>query len=331
MGTAIAITMAYYLTCRIEIGKHVFDYAESVQIQSSWQTLGDTCTIRLPNFKQSLEKNIQIGDAVKVYLGYDGNNDLEFEGYVSKIGASVPLEIHCEDKVFLIKRHTFEGKLFQNTTLKQVLNEVLQSFQTQINIRLDIVQKGLADIQLGNIRISKASYAEILQKLKEEYFFVLYLRPEYLYVGLPYLEYESKFPAKLDFSKNIVDANSLNFRRKDEVKMKVKAVSFLPNNQKITVETGDNDGELRTIFTRNETSVTRLKEWAEQQLELLKYEGYTGGLTTFGLPFLQHTYSIQIIDNRYPERSGIYVIDKVKTSYGVRGFRREIEIGKKIG
>lgn len=309
----------------------MFCYAESVQIQSTWQTLGDTCIIKLPNFKQQLEKHIQIGDAVKVYLGYNGNNNLEFEGYVSKIGASIPLEIHCEDRVFLLKRHTFEGKLFQNTTLEQVLNELLESFQMQINNPLSVIQKGLADIQLGNIRISKASYAEILQKLKEEYFFVLYFRPEYLYAGLPYLEYDSKKPIQLDFSKNVVDTNSLNFRKKEEVKIKVKAVSFLPNNQKITIETGDTDGELRTVFTRNETNAEKLKIWAEQQLELLKYEGYTGNITTFGVPYLQHTYSIQIIDNRYPERSGIYVIDKIKTNYGVRGFRREIEIGKKIG
>jgi hypothetical protein len=323
--------MAYHLTCKIEIGKYIFRYAESVQIQSSWQTLGDTCIIKLPNFKQNLEKHIQIGDAVKVYLGYDGNNNLEFEGYVSKIGASVPLEIFCEDKVFLLKRHTFEGRLFQNATLKQVLNELLQSLQTQTNTSLSITQKGLADIQLGNIRIGKASYAEILQKLKEEYLFVLYFRPEYLYSGLPYLEYEGESPEKLDFSKNIVDATSLSFRRKEEVKIKVKAVSFLPNNEKITVEAGDVDGELRTIFTRGETNAQKLKIWAEQQLQLLKYEGYSGNITTFGLPFLQHTHGIKIIDSHYPERSGVYIIDKVKTSFGVRGFRREIEIGKKIG
>ncbi|MCS7077190.1 MAG: hypothetical protein NZ455_10800 [Bacteroidia bacterium] len=250
---------------------------------------------------------------------------------MSKIGASVPLEIHCEDKVFLLKRNSFEGKLFQKATLKQVLNEILQSFQNQINEPLSIIEKGLPDIEVGNLRIGKATYAEILQKLKEDYFFVLYFRPQYLYMGLPYLEYENTTPKILDFSKNVIDTQNLRFRKKEEVKIKVKVISILPNNERIEVETGDKEGELRTLYTQGEKNKDKLQAWASAQIDLLKYEGYTGNLLAFGVPFIQHSDSIKLIDPHYPQRGGVYVVDKVKVSYGVRGFRREIEIGKKIG
>jgi hypothetical protein len=323
--------MAYHLTCKVEIGKYTFDYVESVEIQSSWQELGDTCTIKLPKFGKQLEKNIQSGDFVRVYLGYNGNNHLEFQGYVSGTGASVPFEIRCEDAVYLLKRHKYEGKLFQSATLQNMLDELLNSFQRQLENPLKIEKRGLADIKLGAVRIgSGLTYAEIFQKLKEDYFFVMYFRHEYLYVGLPYIEYTKEKPTMLDFSRNVVDSGRLSFIKKEDVKIKVKAVSFLSNNQKIEVEVGDADGELRTLHTRAESDKTKLKQWAENMLETLKYDGYKGEIVLFGVPYLRHTQSVFLKDAHYLNREGVYVVDKVKTSFGRSGFRRSIELGKKI-
>jgi hypothetical protein len=324
--------MAYYLTCKVEIGKYTFDYVESVETQSSWQELGDTCTIKLPKFGKQLEKNIRSGDIVKVYLGYNGDNRLEFEGYVVSIGASVPFEIRCEDAVYLLKRHKYEGKLFQNTTLENVLDAILNSFQSQLENPLKIKKMGLPDVRLGNIRIgSGLTYAEILQKLKEDYFFVLYFRPEYLYVGLPYLEYQrGEKPELLDFFTNVVDVNRLSFVKKEDLRIKVKAVSLLGNNQKIEIEVGDHDGELRTLNTRAENDKAKLKQWAESMLQTLKYDGYKGEIVLFGMPFLRHSQSVHLKDVAYPDRQGVYVIDRLKTSFGRSGFRRNIELGKKI-
>lgn len=323
--------MAYHLTCKIEIGKYTFDYAESVEIQSSWQELGDTCTIKLPKFGKQLEKNIQSGDKVRVYLGYNGDNRLEFQGYVSEVGAAIPFEVRCQDTLYLLKRYRYEGKLYKNATLEEVLNEVLSSFQNYLKEPISVVKKGLPDISVGNINIgSGLTYAEILQKLKEDYFFAAYFRANYLYVGLPYLEYAGKKPTQLDFSKNVVDATGLKFLKKEDTKIKVRAISLMPNNQRIEVEAGDSDGEVRTLHTRNENNPLKLKEWANAMLDNLKYDGYKGDVILFGVPHVEHTQGAHLVDKNYPERQGVYAIDKVRVSFGRTGFRRFCELGKKL-
>ncbi|MEO1006846.1 MAG: hypothetical protein AAFW67_13570, partial [Cyanobacteria bacterium J06638_38] len=73
-----------------------------------------------------------------------------------------------------------------------------------------------------------------------------------------------------------------------------------------------------------------LRKTAENDLQLFKRTGYRGSLTGFGSPFVDHGDTVKIIDSDFPEREGSYIVDDVKVSFSVGGFRREIQIGKAL-
>lgn len=71
-----------------------------------------------------------------------------------------------------------------------------------------------------------------------------------------------------------------------------------------------------------------------QQLaeEAIKYfEGYNmtgieGSLTLFGDLHIRTAQQVQLIDERYPGKEGIYLVEEVTTSFGVDGFRQRITL-----
>ena len=317
--------MAYYLTANITIGKWAFTYAKSVKVMSSWKELGDTCTIQLPNLKKVLENALKVGDKVKVELGYDGKNEVEFEGYVKELKPKIPFEVVCEDKLFELKRMSVgggNGLSWRSTTLKTVLKEVLNGVET-------VFDDSIPDLTLKPFRINKGvTVAEVLQKFKEEYLITAYFRNGVLWIGLAYLE-DVGVEVNYDLQRNVVKGN-LTYKRKDDVKLKAKAISILADGSKIEVEAGDKEGETRTLHFRGITDKEKLKTIAEKELEKYKYEGYRGNITGFGVPFPVHTGTVNLKDGNYPDRAGRYVVDKVQTVWGRNGFRRVVTIGKKV-
>lgn len=317
--------MAYKLTCLIEIGNYIFSYANEISIDSAWDNFGDKATIKLPNLARfagqdiRTEDVIKTGDKVKIMLGYDSNNKTEFEGYVSEIIPKIPFEIKCEDETYTLKKSNAITASFQNITLANLIKTYLPE------VTLD---PKTPEINLENLRVRGVTKAELLQELKEKYLLAVYYRAGKLFVGLPYFDKVGSAPAIYHFQKNIINEN-LAYRKKEDVKLKVKAYSINKGGERIEVEVGDKNGELRTLPYQNVLTKTALEELAKRDLEKIKFEGYQGSFTAFGLPYLEHSDSAIIQDTRYPSREGRYLVDRVRTTWGVRGFRRQIDLGKK--
>lgn len=322
--------MALLLTCLIEIDTLRFRYAENVEIESTWQELGDKCVIKLPNKavlkrseteteELSLEKTFKAGMPVRVSLGYDGANKVLFEGYIAQIKPNIPLEIICEDEIYKLKRSPKISKAYTGT-LKGLLQEQFAG------VKLD---KAMPDVKLTNFIIKEATQAEILKQLKEAYGLCAYFRGKQLYVGLPYFEgFDKKH--KFDFQKNVISSD-LEYKKREDIRLKCKAISFISNNTKIEVEAGDSDGEQKTFHFFGITDKAQLKTLAENELRKLKFEGYRGSFEAFGVPFVKHSETVLLYDSRYQERNGQgYLVDKVKTTWGVNGYRQNIEIARKI-
>lgn len=320
--------MAYALSAAITIGKNVFRYAEQLSISSCWQDLGDTCTIRLPNLKGLLEEKIQTGMKVSVEIGYDGNHHKEFEGYVASVTPKIPFELFCEDGLYLLKRLSVnggKGKAWKDTSMKRVLSEILKAVPHRLF-------EGIPDMALDQFRIDQGTtLAEALQKFKEDFSLCAYFRHGELFIGLPYTEIkknkrEDGTLAIYDLQRNVID-NQLIFQSKADTKLKVKAISLLKDNQKIEVEAGDQGGEERILYYRGETQKEKLKQMAQAELERLKFDGYQGSFEAFGLPYIIHSGVVDLSDERYPARRGRYLVKRVKTTWGIGGFRRRIEPG----
>lgn len=307
----------------IEIGKYTFDYLTEVEHTSSWKNLTDTATIKLPRKlvtkqNQLLQDVIKKGDKVIIKLGYDDKLEQVFTGYVVYIKATIPVEIKLEDEMFLHKQKSVNTKFWQKASVSDVLQYVgISKFKTFGNIDLGTFQ---IDGKIKNI-------TGVFDKIKQQYGINFFYRNDTLIVGLPY-DKENAATYTFSFQHDII-SHDLEYRKKEDVRIKVKAISNYSNGKKETVELGDSDGEEHTLNYYN-VDISTLKARAEAEIDKLKYEGYRGKFLTFGMPKVSHGDVVNIKDIEYPERSGKFFVDSVKTTISSNGgLRQEIKLGPK--
>ena len=305
----------------IQIGDHGFKRINSFKVKSSRKTLTDTAVIKIANVSSLLNdanKKIKVGDIVTITGGYNGNNNIEFEGYVSEIKPSSPLEIMCEDEMWKLKQQTIT-KSWESVKLVDVLKFIVP----------DVNTVECPDMTLSPFRLVKVTKAKALEAIKEAYGIDIYFRSKKLFAGLAYTEKDPK-TVKYHFQKNIPSRrlqNGLIYKKKGDIKIKVEAISLLPDNTKIVKTVGDEDGETHTLHFYNLTEA-ELKQQAESKIDLMKYDGYRGNLIAFGLPFVQHGDKAKIIDINHPDQDGSFLIDSVETEYSDSGIRRFVYPGK---
>ncbi len=323
--------MAFYLCCRITVDNNkVIRSAHSIEIESTWKSLSDHCTIELPTrgvLKSEsvlertaikLDNYFKTGMSIRVELGYNSKFQTEFVGYIAEIKTGVKITLECEDEIYKLKRQGNISKSYKKTDLKTLLKDLLPDIKT-----ID-----LPDISIENYIIRRATKASVLQELVDKYGLAIYFRKGVLYAGLPFADRITN-GTKYEIFRNVIEED-LKYLKTSDVRLKVRAVSRLPNNKKIEIEVGDADGEERTLHYYNVDSESSLRKIAMSDLQRYKYEGYRGSITTFGVPYVQHGETVEIFDPRYRERQGLYFVDKVTTTYNTSGFRRELDISIKL-
>lgn len=320
----------FVLEAKIEIGEFVFTSIHNVKITKSVDDLADSCVVQLPSrfkVKQKgetfyVEKAIKTGDAVKVTLGYEGvYSGVEFQGFVKKVKPSIPIEVECEDMMYLLRRKNI-NKAWEQTTLKEVLTEVIKD--TPIALADNI-----PDIKLEKWIIKNANGTQVLEKLKEEFLISVFINDDNkLYAGLSQLTNIGQMVV-YDLNYNII-SNDLEYKTKDERKIKVRYTYIDPNNKKKEVEEGDPEGELRTFHTSVVSDEKKLREMARAEIEKLKYDGFDGSITGFLVPFATRGMQARVIDNELKEIDEKYFVRKVETTFGTGGARRKVELGARL-
>lgn len=311
----------------IEIGNYIFRTGKvnAISIKRSRKTIGNTATIRVPNFQKKLDGLIKVGDPILIKIGYDGDLKEEFAGYVTGITPSSPLEIVCEDELWKLRQETV-AKTWKSTTLDELLEFLLPGVEIETQ-----------PIILEPYRIDNVNKAEALAKLKTEFGIDVYFRSGKWYVSFAYnergetdnLEAASTPHVKYHFQKNAW-MDELQYKKKEDIKLRVRGISILPNNQRIEVQLGDSDGDTRTLHFYNKTE-KEVRYLAENLLKQMKYDGYRGKFKAKGLPFIDHSWIVELQDDFYKNRAGNYFVDEVTTTYDENGINRFIELGKKAG
>lgn len=311
------------LTCKIEIGNYVFYNVNNISVDLSRNEMVGRATILLARRYKSnnIQQVIKEGDPVLIELGYDGDLRKEFRGYVSRIGANTPVQIDCIDEMYKLMRTPVDPVSWKKVTLEGVIRHVAPE----------------ATIQVQNIDLSPyyirgtITAAKVIESIKDQYGLDAYYKADgTLYVGLPYGEYESTRTPKVSYNTelNVIDKR-LQYQRAESTRIKLKLISILPDGSKLTYEAGDPDGEVRTRHEYNLT-LQELKSIADERLKLYKTTGLKGSVTTFGIPAVSHGMIADISDPQNPEYNGAYLIDGVTVTYGMRGYRREVQLGKKV-
>lgn len=302
-----------------------WDFVTECEISGSWAEFTETAVLTFP-------KNVKFGDSsivggdnplfvrgdqIKIALGYDDDLKVEFKGYISKIMPSTPIEIHCENEAYLLKLKTIKKLSFKSVSLGELLKQIVPS-----GIEVESVSA-----ELGAFRITNATAMQCLDELKKTYGFPAFFKNGTLHVGQTYKPNLSKTHV-IKFERDVSES-SLEYRTKNEQKIKVKAISMLPDNTKLTVEAGDPDGEQRTLTYYNIKTTKELKSTASAEIDRLKYEGYFGSFTMFGTQFVQHQHTVELLDDKFPERRGEYFVKSHTINFGQSGFRRVVELGIK--
>ena len=291
------------------------DFVTAVEITRDTEKLTTEAKITLPKkmrWDGSADIPVRRGDSVRISLGYDDNLQLAFVGYVRDVGFKTPIVITCEDDMFKLK----QMPAYRSVTLETLLKD--QGITYRLNI--------MGEQSLGAYRVTADTVASLLGKLSEQgvrSFFRYENGEPVLYCGVLF-ERDSTPSQVFKTGLNIISDQSLQQQKAENMRLRVKAVSLMPDNKKIKVEVGDADGEHRTLHTYNKTE-SELKAWAEQEIKRLKRDGLTGSFTTFGASLVDCLDAIGlIIDGK---KAGVYQVKKNVIKYGTSGYRQEITLG----
>lgn len=307
----------------------LFNAVADCNIVEDVSTLTDTCEIQLPKkikWQESVTKNgkppIKRGDKITIKLGYDGDLQTRFTGFIRSVDAKVPITIKCEDGMFVLKSHKVKPKAFKNASLHEIVSYLLEG----TSIQFQLMDK---NIKVGNWRLTKTHASEELQELKEKMMLSSYFRringESILYIGLAY-PLDNRKKVKFMHGKNIIDEN-FEYRDKEDIRVRCEAQSFNAKNKKVTYEYGDKDGDVIKIrmdgLTENE-----LKKYAIEAVERYKQSGFKGSFETFGQPEVSKCDMIEI--HASDGNSGVYLVKKLEIEFGTNGYRQKIELGQPL-
>ena len=304
-------------------GTVVLKSPSSVTVDKSWKTLTDTATItmarKVRDFdKQKVRDIFRYGDPVIIELGINGIYHKEFEGYIIKVSADIPIVIECEDEMHRIHKVPVNAS-FPNTNLQGLLKTLLPTYN------IDALE-----VEIGAVRFAKTNMGKVLEFLKDDYSLYSYMKGKELIVGKVYADDSDVQPIPLNLERDLAN-NSLKYRHREDIVIRINAVSTLSDGTKIEVTVGDEDGEERQLTYYAIGNTIELEKLANEDIKKYKIDGFNGSIKTFARPIIEHGNKVKLTSTIYPDRNGTYYVERVKINFDDSPqYRRTIELGDKV-
>lgn len=299
-------------------------------IETSWKLICGKAEIILPRNikdfdKYKIKEIFKRGDKVEIYLGYNGNLNHRFTGYIDQVSADIPVTIKLEDEMWKLKQIEVSFA-HPNIKLKEFVTKIIGSFPIDID----------SDIALGAVRFNKMKFGEILNKLRDEYSLYAFIRNGKFTIYKVHSDVTENIPV-FDLERNCSD-NSLNYISKDDRLVKIigttiqrvaKAIKNNEDQKKLKFEWGDKDAKETINWTFNVTTLEDLQREVKKMYNDRKRDGFDGKFTTLGLIPLQHGQKVKLQSSLYPDRNGIYYIDGISETFSKEdGYKQEVELGQ---
>ncbi|MDP1708850.1 MAG: hypothetical protein Q8L89_07295 [Gammaproteobacteria bacterium] len=322
MMAVLAVATQLVFPATSERKELVIRRVNAVEAESSWDMLTDTCTIVLPkNVKDFDRKKVRDvfrhGDPVQVNLGVNGGMRREFTGYITEVSAVIPVVLRCQDEMWRLKKLPANISL-KDTTLPKLLENLLPGQEADA-----------LEVEIGTVKFSKTTVAEVLEKIREDFGLVSYYADGKLVVGKVYLDNTATHALHLE--RGIV-AHNLVYKRAEDWMIRLTAVSTLKDGSKIEAQVGDEGGEARQLTFYGITKVAELEKLAEVEYRKYKIDGYEGTITCFGNVPVQHGDKVKLTSDLYPEQNGTYYTDKVSSRMGPGDvYHKVLTIGPAVG
>ena len=308
-----------------------FPAVNKVTVARSYDKQTQTASVILPRGIRYNKRKIyegentmmRRGDKIKIIAAYFPNETVIFTGYIAKINNNVPIELLCEDEMFLLKQTISPNLSFPSVDLNTFIGKMLTNIKVPYKVDLTA--------QLGKIKLQEASIGKVLQTLRDQYGLFSFFVNGVLRVGLPFYKDEARKAVFL-FEKMVKEGMGLTYLKKDDVKILVKGI--IVNNgtseKPIIYPTGATDGDIRTVFQYGGTK-SDLDMKCKSFLEQANYTGYYGSFKTFLEPLVVPGDYAVIDSWKYPERKGKYLIKSVTTEVSTsEGGKQTIELERRI-
>jgi hypothetical protein len=366
---------------------YTMTFVKDVEIVTSWQNLTDTAKVKFPKNVHFTDENgsrvtwegkgvtgesltpplMLRGDRITITLGYDYDTttgravvmNQEFEGYITKITNRIPLEIECEDALFLMKQVQTPNKMYTsaNYSVASMLSEMLTVALTDPNVtsyikaelqRLNILvvsgtpSSDIINVNVGNFMTANDTISTVDADLKKDFRIYPYFRRttkgmEFRCSGIVYFP-QDNVNDWFVFQRNII-SDALEYRRADDMQLGAtvysinkidsqvanKSGKIKTQQKRLETFVGQQGGEIRTLYFWDVKDIKTLQSLATKELAKFHYEGFTGSFTTFGLPSKKHGDTATLYDKVLPERNGTYFIKAVTKNFGTGGFRQKID------
>lgn len=301
----------------------------SATVKKSVTDLFDTAEITLPlnpylrqdNTDGTLlqERGIvfSIGDKVKISMGYDDDIHPRFDGFIARIDKSVPMKVYCEGYAYQLRDKIF-NKSYTTTTLRGILQDLIAG--TEI-----VISPHTADVTIPNVFFKNIPALKVLEWISKELLCRVWFDGNTLYAG-PSLFALPKPSQAFRLGYNTIKDDGLQ-----KVQPTDKVQITIVEKQKTGTTKKVKDATKKYSATKEVKIRTGTPSWFQQAVatELQKaanYRGYEGNITTFLTPFVDKAYSVELSDNRYPERAGRYFVEAVNTSFSTSGGRQIIKL-----
>ena len=337
--------MAFFeLISDITVGSFNFSGAHEVRVKRSMRTLQDSCTITLPARGGVLKNGRQVeadvvmaqkfneGDGVHVNLGYNGDVNNEFVGFVRSIGTGRPLVLECEGYVRELRLNCDFNKHYAKTTAKEMLQLACQG--TDITVQCPVY------FPLCNFTLQHANGEDICNYVKEasdHMLSIFFVEPKVLFCGLTYLSYATANPLfglpTVDYrvGYNCVRDNGLKKRvPKERVQIIMKGRTANGNFVKTASKDKTAANKVKTLHNHVPDDKT-LGMFAQEKEYQLNYTGYEGPIPGFLYPYALPGFDAHVVNTDMPELNGKYLIEETDVTFGMRGARRHVKVGARVG
>ena len=268
------------LTSNITVGQFQFSNCVELEIESTWNKLTDTCNLTIPRkvkwTKQDLiagdQPSLEVGNYVKIDIGYNFEYNTYFEGYVTNIDVKTPVTIECQDAMWFLKQCSGSFTLGSGTKISDVLREISKVYdasKVKKTYGVELNFKSFGEIEIGTFRADRVSMAWTLEQLKKKLKLPSFVRGNTIYVGAPYWE-EQEVEHQRIFEYNIIE-DDMEFKREEDAKLKI-VVKALDSKTLKPVEVGDADGDSINMWG-SFTSQDEMRKAGQRELDLKKYTG----------------------------------------------------------
>ncbi|WP_268848147.1 hypothetical protein [Flavobacterium aestivum] len=328
------------ISIRITIADNLeFTVCQSIHIESSVQVLANNAKIELPReFRNAVDevgKAINIagksildfmkrGNAIKIEFGYDGDLQNEFEGYITKIGAEMPLLLECEDEMFQLKKAPRITKFIKSGKLIDILKAVLPAkYKIECN----------GDYSIGKWLIEDATPYNVLEELRDKAGIRAYFKnPTTLCVGM-IVDFKAETVHKFNFSENVRRGSNLKFEQKESKPIFLTVESKQADGKILSISVGEKGGDEKKMKLWPNMTKSELQLWANKQQTSVSYDGFEGTLDGWCYPRTKPGDSAQLYRPYYKDRhqDGRYFIESVTIDVnGSEGIKRANNLSYKL-